>query len=164
MADAAAASTLVELIPVIVGGAIAIAGGLIGPPVLHLLERHTAKERKRAEKFEELVTTLHEHSHWLDSLKGFRVFGREGQEPPSPMAKIRTICTVYFPQFDTTMSELEIQSRGFEMWMLDAGLKRLQGGKVSEMKTGMAETYNPYFKKFLSVQKELQAFAKTEFQ
>jgi len=44
------------LLPVIVGGVIGIAGGLIGPPFLHHLQQKAEKKRKRAEKFEELVT------------------------------------------------------------------------------------------------------------
>jgi hypothetical protein len=53
------------LIPVVVGGLIAIAGGLVGPPFLHHLQVKADKRKRRAEKFEELVVALHEHKHWL---------------------------------------------------------------------------------------------------
>jgi hypothetical protein len=51
------------LLPAIVGGLIAIAGGLVGPPFLHHLQQKAERKRKRAEKFEELIAALYEHHH-----------------------------------------------------------------------------------------------------
>jgi hypothetical protein len=47
-----------DLVSVIVGGMIGLAGGLVGPPFLHRLQVKAEKEKRRAQKFEELVIDL----------------------------------------------------------------------------------------------------------
>jgi len=64
------------LLPVALGGAIAIIAGLVGPPYLHGLQVAAEKKKRSAEKFEELVAALYEHHHWLEILRNSRVYGK----------------------------------------------------------------------------------------
>src|SRR4051794_23429816 len=93
------------LIPVIVGGLIAVIGGLVGPPFLHRMQVKADTRKRRAEKFEELVGALYEHNHWLDMHKNIKLFANEGVLPVSPMGKVQAIISVYFPQFRTQINE-----------------------------------------------------------
>jgi hypothetical protein len=104
------------LLPVIIGGGIAIVGGLIGPPFLHHLQQKAEKKRKRAEKFEELIATLYEHSHWLKEMQNVRLFGAEDKNVMSPLAKVQAISTVYFPDFEDQIRQLDIAADQYDLW------------------------------------------------
>src|ERR1700680_1778044 len=99
MSDTAMVTPLLNvLLPVIVGGAIGIVAGLIGPYFIQRAKDAAERKRKRAEKFEELVAAVVEHGHWLDALRNIRGLG-VGSElgfateiTLSPMAKIHAIC------------------------------------------------------------------------
>src|SRR5262249_4878193 len=94
------------LLPVIVGGLIAIVAGLIGPPYLHHLQQKAERKRRRAEKFEELIATLYEHAHWLKEMAKVQAFGAEGRNVLSPMAKVQAISSVYFQEFEEQIRQL----------------------------------------------------------
>lgn len=149
------------LLPVIVGGIIGLAGGLIGPPLAHWLNEGAAKKRKRAEKLEELIGALYAFDHWLGLVRSMRVFGTEGAEPPSPLAIAQAIAVVYFPDLDAPLAELESAARIHEQWMLLAGQKRLGGDK--EFGRDFDETYKPYRTKFIEIVGSLKRLGKTEF-
>jgi hypothetical protein len=90
---------MANLLPVIVGGLIGLAGGFIGPWFLQRAKDTSERKKHRAEKFEELVQTVYEDRFWLNNVKDIRVFGDKRDEPPSPFAKLESIAMVYFPQF-----------------------------------------------------------------
>jgi hypothetical protein len=150
------------LLPVIVGGVIAIAGGLIGPPYLHHLQQKAEKKRKRAEKFEELIATLYEHNHWLLAMANVRLFGGEEIKVVSPMAKVQAISSVYFQEFEKQITQLDVVADKYELWAMEARQKRIQNDPTYA--AGAAEAYQPYGQKFNSLLRELREFAKREFQ
>jgi hypothetical protein len=149
------------LLPVIVGGGIAIIGGLVGPPFLHYLQQKAEKKRRRAEKFEELVATLYEHEHWLREITDVRLFGGEVRNVVSPMAKVKAISTVYFPEFEGQITDLNVIATQYGIWALKAQQKRLANDP--KFADGGPEAYQPYAQKLHSLQQELHEFAKREF-
>jgi hypothetical protein len=66
-------SVLLVLLPVVVGSVLA----LLSAAYAQKLQSKTDKEKRRAEKFEELVTALYEHDHWLEDVRNYRVLGEE---------------------------------------------------------------------------------------
>lgn len=155
-------SVWLVLLPVIVGGIIGLAGGLIGPPFVHHLQTKAEKKKRRAEKFEELVAALFEHQHWLQTMRNVRLFNAEDKNVVSPMAKVQAISSVYFPEFDAQIRELDLAGDNYELWMMNAQQKRIkEDDKFAE---GAVEAYQAYFKKLLSLLQELKTFAGREFQ
>jgi hypothetical protein len=78
------------------------------------LQQKAEKKRRRAEKFEELIATLYELSHWLTTMKNARLFGVFGDDDKigmSPIAKVQAICSVYFPEFEEQIKQLDIPPR-----------------------------------------------------
>jgi hypothetical protein len=115
---------LLSLLPVLVGGLIGILGSFVGPFFLQRAKDATEKKRKRAEKFEDLVAAVVEHSHWIDTVRNFKVFGTGSEPTPSPIVKIRAISATYFPEFEMLILQLDQASAVYEGWMLDARLKK----------------------------------------
>lgn len=96
------------LLPVIVGGLIGLTGGLAGPWFLETRKQAAEKKKKRAEKFEELIAAIHEHSHWLDTARSIRVLGIEKELGVNPVTKALAIVTIYFPEFYDEMKEVDL--------------------------------------------------------
>jgi hypothetical protein len=88
------------LIPVVVGGLIGLAGGLLGPLVLEGRKQAAEKKKKRAEKFEELVAAVTEHGLWIGHTRYFIISGQGSEPPLSPITKIEAIVSTYFPEFE----------------------------------------------------------------
>jgi hypothetical protein len=150
------------LLPVIVGGLIGLTGGLAGPWFLETRKQAAEKKKKRAEKFEELIAAIHEHSHWLDTARSVRVLGSEKELGVNPITKALAIVAIYFPQFYDEMKEVDLAARHFESWMFEAGQKRLDGAK--DFRDGHIEAYDSYARNRLSILDDLRKFASEEFQ
>jgi hypothetical protein len=153
-------ATLVPVGAAIIGGVIALAGGWVADH-----RRDTAeKKQRRAEKFEELVTSLYEYDRWLENMRGVQVFG--AQQPPelaSPFAKIEAIAAVYFPQFTNQIDIFSLEATKYSLWMAAAGKKRLRG-LTDQLDAGFEAAYEPYLTARSALMRDLRNFAQTEFQ
>jgi hypothetical protein len=153
MPDASAPS----LLPVIIGGLLAIAGGAVTTlttVILHFMRTKTEKKNKRSEKYEELVAAVFEHEHWLNQKMRMRVYGEEGEETVSPM-------TAYFPQLLPKIRMLGTAASTYENWMLEAAQMR-QDGK-DDYKTILSTTYREYRKVVNELLNDLKEYATREF-
>jgi hypothetical protein len=150
------------LLPVIVGGLIGLTGGLAGPWFLERREQAAEKKKKLAEKFEELIAAIHEHSHWLVTARSVRVLGIEKELSVNPITKALAIVAIYFPQFYDETKELDLAAGQFETWMFEAGQRRLGG--VKDFLDGHINAYDPYARKRLNILDHLRKFASAEFQ
>jgi hypothetical protein len=164
MSDIATCSTplMNMLLPVVVGGLIAIIAGLVGPYFIQRAKDATEKKRKRAEKFEELVGAVYEYDHWIDTTRNIRIVSDDREITVSPIAKIRAISVTYFPEFERAVEELQTAGLRYGMWMLQAGQKRLQN--EPEALAGHEEFAKVYVEKRQSLLTELRSFARREFQ
>jgi hypothetical protein len=149
------------LLPVIVGGLIGLTGGLAGPWFLETRKQAAEKKKKRAEKFEELIAAIHEHSHWLDTARSIRVLGIEKELGVNPVTKALAIVAIYFPEFYDEMKEVDLAADQFETWMFEAGQKRLDG--VKDFRDGHIDAYDPYARKRLNILNNFRKFASDEF-
>ncbi|WAC21955.1 hypothetical protein [Blastomonas sp. SL216] len=150
------------LLPVIVGGLIGLAGGIVGPPLAHWLSEGSSNKKKRAEKLEEMIGHLYAHEHWLGVVRSIRVYGAQDNNEQSPLPKAKAIAAIYFPQFIPALAGLSVVSHRYEIWMLEGAKKRLTGN-IKELNDGHREAYQAYLdnqEQFLST---LREFAASEF-
>jgi hypothetical protein len=105
------------LIPVVVGGVIALAGSWLGPQLVERRREAEAKRQRRAAKFEELLTAVYEYDLWTDNTMRARVWGEEVSSTVSPFAKIEAIAAVYFPQFTRQVEALNATATKYLQWM-----------------------------------------------
>jgi hypothetical protein len=130
----------VSLLPVIVGGAI----GVAGPVALLWFQTKSDKKKARAAKFEELVSSIYDTDHWLDRQESYRVYGT-APEPTetSPVGKAKTIATVYFTRLRTDVETFADAARNQEMWQLEMATKRL-ANPLTFVTEGHTEAYTQY--------------------
>jgi hypothetical protein len=147
-----------------VGGIFAIAGtivGVMGTVILQFLQSKREKEKKRAEKLEELVAAVYEHEHWLNVARDIRVFGEKQNLPLSPATKLQAISTVYFPELEQDIERLLSEARKLEVLMLNAAQKRLENDP--SFAEGGVEDYRPYLIQAAQLLKHLREKAAREF-
>jgi len=106
MSDICTPCLVTPLLNVALGGVIGIIAGWVGPYFIQRAKDVADKKRKRAEKFEELVGSVYEYDHWMDTTRHIRFAGYEGEITVSPFAKIHAISDTYFPQFTRAIEEL----------------------------------------------------------
>jgi hypothetical protein len=160
--DAHGGGSMETLIPVIVGGIIGILGTVAGPPLTHWLTQGAERQKKRADKLEQFMNALYAYDHCLGVIRAINVFGHEQAEPPSPFAKAQAIASIYFPEFELTLRDLNVRALAYEGWMIEAGQKRL-AGKHSEVSEGFNEVYAPYLVALRDVLDAATTLARTEF-
>jgi hypothetical protein len=152
---------MTDLLSVMVGGAIGIIAGVVGPYFIQRVKEKADKKQKRAEKFEELVGAVYEYDHWIDMIRGIRVAGLDGEITMSPFAKIRAISDTYFPEFEKAVEELRAAGHTYGMWMLEVVQNRPQkDALLARHKT----IVGPYVDKRDALLAELRSFAEREFQ
>ncbi len=150
------------LLPVIVGGLIGLAGGIAGPPLSHWLNEGSARRKKRAEKLEEMIGYIYAHDHWIDTLRGIRVFGAADDREPSPLSKAQAIAAIYFPQFTDNLNGYSLAAGRYALWMLEAGQRRV-AGDIANVNDGGVEAHRPYYAKHLELLDTLAKYAASEF-
>ncbi len=143
-------------------GGIAITA--VGTLIRDVVHERRERRKRRAEKFEELVAAVYDFDHWVDNLRLSTAYGDEkNSSAVSPFYKLQAISSVYFPQFDTKIDELDKATAGYRVWMIGAGQKRL-ANQIDSMSMGFVEAYEPYSEKRDGLLKALKEFAHREFQ
>jgi len=163
MVDASSSEVVSTLVPVVIGGVIALAGTWLAPWVSERHKARTQRKKRRAEKFEELVAAIFEVDHWLDNLRQVDAFGKELASAASPFWKVHAISAVYFPEFEGEIDQLDLATSQYRLWITEAGQRRL-ARQTDKLYDGFMEAYTPYSQKRDELLKALKEFAAKEFQ
>jgi hypothetical protein len=158
MADASDTS----LWPVIVGGALALVGSFGGVIIANVFQGRREKEKRQAEKFEELVKTIYEFESWLIERRDSS-YDRDSKprEIISPLAKIDAITAIYFSRFMPMVHDLSRRaSSHFEEWIAHNRRDILQGASSPD---GHNEAYGTFLAKRSVLLEALSKFADEEF-
>ena len=127
-------------------------------------QEHREAKKRRADKFEELVTALYDFDHWVNSSRQRDAFGANIPETVSPFAKVQAISSVYFPQFEKAIRELDGATARYRMWIQAAAVRRIDNNATQEVSEGLTEAYTPYEQKRDALLGALTTFAHKEFQ
>jgi hypothetical protein len=149
-----------------VGGLLALAGtvaGAIATIIRDAAQQRHETRKRRADKFEELVAVVYEFDRWLEDLRDREEFGREGiPVTASPIVKVKSISTVYFPQFSKLVLELEVAADQYRDWIYAA--RQRSTDNVAYPTEGFDHALWPYLEKREALLDALKKFARNEFQ
>lgn len=96
-------SEIAKTIPVLVGAALAIVGGVIGQLLAHKLSRSRDRASLRRERIEALVKALYGHSQWMKDKQTAALFRGQEHDLPSPLAEAEMLQNLYFPELAQEM-------------------------------------------------------------
>ena len=87
-----------ELWGVLLGGGLAIAGGVGGQILTHYLDNRRQRRVLVRERGERLVTALYRHKAWLEEKRVTVLFRHQAHDVPSPLEEASMLQSVYFPE------------------------------------------------------------------
>jgi hypothetical protein len=107
---------------------------------------------------------VYEFDYWIDNQRRKRAYGEDRPETVSPFAKLQSISSVYFPQFDKQIGELSRSISGYRLWISEYAKKRVAGTLNSAEPDGFPEAYAKYYDSLNLLLYALKEFATKEFQ
>ena len=106
MADPSTLNPILAAIPVVVGGVLAIAGGLASQLVIHRLAEGRQKAKLRRDRIESLVKAVYAQSRWISERSSKMIFRNEDHDEPWPLDEARMIQDIYFPELAKEVHEI----------------------------------------------------------
>jgi hypothetical protein len=116
------------LLPVIVGGALALLGSIAGPMAMQMISTRYEERKLRRERFEEMIGTVYSHDHWIEKVREKRLFHDDDEETVTPLNRAIAISALYFPNLLDELKTLELSTAEYEVWMYAAREAKLSGG------------------------------------
>nr|CDQ34779.1 hypothetical protein BN993_04245 [Virgibacillus halodenitrificans] len=151
-------TVLPKIIPVLVGGLLAIGGGVAAQVVTHWLSARRDREKLIREKAEELISALYDHRDWLSHQNNRLVFGAESTEMPSPLDRASAIQELYFPDLSSALAKINRALVPIIQFQYENAKARLED-KAKWVETYDSEEFNvlyqPYLKAFHEAVREV---------
>jgi hypothetical protein len=125
-----------DMIPVLIGGALAIVGGMVVQWATHYFASEREREKILLEKAEKLTHAIYAHRKFLDRVPGIFLLGIKDSYLPDPMDEVRALRELYFPSLKPEMDALDDAVGVIMEHLLHESLKR------SENKDEWKKTYD----------------------
>jgi uncharacterized protein YggL (DUF469 family) len=136
---------LLTLMPVIVGGVIAIVSGVLGTIFSHLLKTSTDRRERRRAKLEEIVTLTFEVEQWFEKQKDYFWWAKQSAVGISPLDKCRPMIDLYFPELQEPMSKFWTSAVNMNQWIVAGGQEKSNTGAVSQAHIdSYPQVYKPF--------------------
>ncbi|MGB7543809.1 MAG: hypothetical protein WBM28_17550 [Burkholderiales bacterium] len=98
MAEPTLYGEIVKAAPVVIGGLLAILGGVAGQIITHRLTAARERSAVIRERIESLVKALYGHTQWLEEKRVTMLFRDGDHDSPSPLEEARMLQSLYFPE------------------------------------------------------------------
>lgn len=115
------------LLDVIVGGVIAVAGAVSGPPIAHLLTDRKEKRKERLERLQELVALIYEHREWAGDMARAEAFCSDNVPKSTALIRARSIVEVHFPELSERLTVVTVLTGNLISWGIDRRMEQLEG-------------------------------------
>lgn len=135
------------LLPVLIGGALPIVGGLISPLLQHALSTTKSRSEKRLARFEALLQGIYDLEHWLENQRLMRLSDKQIEAGPSPIHRARSIVMIDFPELKEPIRKLDVAASSYMMWMMEAAMRRSLG-EIDKVRDGFNEAYGAWLDAF----------------
>ncbi|MBK6958699.1 MAG: hypothetical protein IPH22_10450 [Nitrosomonas sp.] len=107
MADVSLTVQFANVLPVIIGGVLAIAGGLASQIAIHRLSDSRDRKKVRRERLESLVKALYAHEQWVTGKQNKLIFKNEDHDEPAPLNEIRMLQALHFPELSKEVLDVQ---------------------------------------------------------
>ena len=108
MADQSSINPLVTALPVVVGGVLAIAGGLFSQLFIHRLAERREIAKLRRERIEALMRAVVAQSRWLSERSTKMMFRNEDHDEPWPLDEAQMLQELYFPELSLELHAVHV--------------------------------------------------------
>jgi hypothetical protein len=98
MADTSLGTEILKAVPVVLGGLLAVFGGVAGQYFTHRFTQTREAEKLLREKAEQFIHALYAHRAWLDAKDNATLFHHSDHDVPSPLDQGYALQSLYFPE------------------------------------------------------------------
>ena len=98
---------LLALLPVLLGGVLAVSGGVVAQLFTHRLAKSRETETLRRQKGEAFVKALYSHMQWIDEKRTIMVMKQEDHDTPAPIDEARMLQRLYFPELAAELKAIQ---------------------------------------------------------
>jgi hypothetical protein len=103
MTDSVLLTEVAKAMPVVLGGVLAILGGVGSQVLVHRFTDQRERAKLRREKLESLVTAVYAHGQWIEEKQRRMVFRNEDHDVASPLDDARMLQALHFPELATDL-------------------------------------------------------------
>ena len=144
MADPSILDEITKAVPVVIGGLLALSGGVVGQIVTHRLARSRERESMTRQKAEVLVKALYAHMAWLEEKRVTLIFRGEEHDTPTPLDEARMIQRLHFPELAAEMTAVSHVHVPILKFIFDQQIARMKD-KEAWIKNWNVEEYGKLY-------------------
>ena len=160
MTDSVVLAEIAKAVPVLVGGILAVAGGVGSQFLVHRLTDRRERIRLRRERIESLVKSVYAHGQWLEEKQTKMVFRNEDHDSPNPLDEARMLQALHFPELKNELLAVQQAHIPLLQFINDQRIKHMKdkGSFVAEWDSG---PFNEGYKRYLAAVHALVQRART---
>lgn len=149
-----------KVIPVLVGGLLAVAGGVGSQILIHFLSGKREQAKLRRDRLESLVKAVFSHSQWIDNKYTKMVFRNEDHDDLNPIDEARMLQSLHFPEL---ANELRAVQRSYMPLLEFINSQRIAHMKDKQqfIANWNPTPFNDAYKTYISVVHEFTEKART---
>ncbi|MFN4042668.1 hypothetical protein [Limnobacter sp.] len=136
---------LITLAPVLVGGVIAITGGVLGSILSHWMKTSSERKDRKRQKLEEIVALTFEVGHWLEKQRDYFWWGKEKVVGVSPIDSCKSLTSLYFPELKEPMLAFSNHAIDLNKWVITGGQNKTEAGAIRQE---YIDSYTAVYKPF----------------
>ena len=110
--------SIINLMPVIVGGIVGIISSVVGGVVLHKVQSSDKKEQLKYEKMEKAALLAYECEEWLSKYESHNLFNGAACTESSPLNELKVLCYLYIPDIKNKLKELDTAFDNYKIVIL----------------------------------------------
>jgi hypothetical protein len=118
----------VKAFPVLLGGLLALTGGVVSQLLVHCLTERRERRKRRLERIEALVKAIYEHDQWISDRRTKMIFQKQNHESRNPLDEARMIQALHFPELQSELLAIQRASLPLYKFIDEQYLKHLEYG------------------------------------
>jgi hypothetical protein len=130
MADSTTLSQLSGAIPVVIGGLLAVGGGVVTQLVTNHLTITREEHNYRRERLEALVKALFANDQWLENRRTMLLFRNQDYDNPSSLDEVRMLMALHFPELGEEVVAVTQAQKPLLDFVYKQKIARLQDAKA----------------------------------
>ena len=149
MNDSVVLTEIAKAIPVVVGGILAVAGGVGSQFLVHRLADHRDRIKLRRERLEALVKAVYAHGQWLEEKQTKMIFRNEDHDPPNPLDEARMLQSLHFPELANDLLAIQQTYMPLLQFINEQRIKHMKSKDsfIAEWNSG---PFNEGYKRYLA--------------
>jgi hypothetical protein len=133
-----------KAVPVVIGGLLAVLGGICGTAVTHKLTLRREKSARVRDRIEAFVKALYAHESWLDGRRNTKIFSVLDHVETDPFYEARMIQSLHFASLGHPFIELQKAAVTINSFVDQAYILRLQHSPVWPPELTMQPYHDAY--------------------